>query len=80
MALVVTYHPESRRPRSFEVLVDGQRIADELVDDSREPGFFDVEYAIAPGLTRGKQTVTVRFQATSTDGLSPVFGVRMIRR
>jgi hypothetical protein len=80
MALVVTYHAEARRPRVFDVQVDGRRIAEQLVDDSGEPDFFDVEYAIPPELTRGKQKVTVRFQATSAEGLSPVFGVRMIRR
>jgi DUF1680 family protein len=80
MAVVVTYHTEARRPRTFQVLVDGQRIADQTIDDSGEPRFFDVEYAIPDALVRGRGKVTVRFQAAGEDGLSPVFGIRMIRR
>ncbi len=80
MALVVTYHAEARRPKVFDVQVDGRRIAEQVVDDSGEPDFFDVEYEISADVTRGKERVTVRFQATTEEGLSPVFGVRMIRR
>jgi len=80
MALVVTYHSEARRPKTFQILVDGQRIAEQTVDDSGDPAFFDVEYAIPADVSRGRQQVTVRFQATTDEGLSPVFGVRMIRR
>ena len=45
-----------------------------------EPHFFDAEYAIPAALVKGKQKVTVRFQATNGNEIAAVFGIRMIRR
>ena len=32
MALVLTYNPEERAKRSFEILVDGQRIGEGMIE------------------------------------------------
>ena len=40
----------------------------------------EFEYAIPADLVRGKQKVTVRFQAASESEIAPVFGLRMIRK
>ena len=77
--LVVTYHMDNRRMRTFEILADGQRIAWQTLDQSSEPRFFDVEYPLAPEVVAGKQKVTVRFQATNGNETGAVFGVRVIR-
>ncbi|HSQ24191.1 MAG TPA: beta-L-arabinofuranosidase domain-containing protein [Pyrinomonadaceae bacterium] len=81
--LMVTYHPEERSNRSFEILVDGQRIGEQTIDRS-QPGsaaghFFDVEYRIPAELLAGKQKVTVRFQAVGSNEVAAVYGVRLIR-
>ena len=49
--------------------------------ESSEPArFFDVEYAIPADLVKGKEKVTVRFQATAGNEIATrVFGIRMIR-
>jgi hypothetical protein len=83
MTLIVTYHDEERQTRTFEILVDGARVGEQTIERHR-PGnasrrFFDVEYAIPADLTRGKQKVTVRFQATGGNETATVFGVRLIR-
>src|SRR5262249_31189107 len=83
MALTVTYHGEERQTRTFEILVDGSRVGEQTIERHR-PGsptktFFDVEYAIPADLTRGKQKVTVRFQATGGNETATVFGIRTIR-
>jgi hypothetical protein len=83
MTLAVTYHGEERAKRTFEILVDGQRIGEQTIERHR-PGsgtgrFFDVEYAIPAELIRGKQKVTVRFQATENNEIAAVYGVRMMR-
>jgi DUF1680 family protein len=80
MALIVTYHRDSRRPRSFDVLVDGHRIAEQKFEPDIEDRFFDVEYPVSPDLVRGKDRVTVRFQASGGHEIAAVFGVRMIRK
>lgn len=81
MALVVTYFSDEQRrgAATFEILVDGQRVAEQTVERSMPARFYDVEYAIPAQLVRGKQRVTVRFQATNGNAIAAVFGVRTIR-
>src|SRR5581483_2266524 len=81
--LIATYHDEERATRTFDVLVDGTRVGEQRVERHRpgspSKGFFDVEYTIPADLARGKQKVTVRFQATGGNEAAGVFGVRMVR-
>jgi DUF1680 family protein len=81
MTLVVTYYSDDRRssPASFQILVDGQRLAAQQVEREIPGRFYDVEYEIPAGMVHGKNTVTVRFQADERSQIAAVFGVRMIR-
>ena len=80
MALVVTYYSDEWRERTFEILVDGQRIGEQTVEKGTSaPHFYDVEYALPAELVKDKQKVTVRFQATNGNEIAAVFGLRMIR-
>ena len=83
IVLLVTYHPEERTKRSFEILVDGQRIGEQTIErfppGSAAGHFFDVEYKIPVELLTGKQKVTVRFQATGGLEVAAVYGVRVVR-
>jgi DUF1680 family protein len=79
LALVVTYHADQRRARSFDILVDGTRVGQQSIPESSEPRFFEVTYPIAADLTRGKEKITVRFQAASGSEVPGVFGVRVVR-
>jgi hypothetical protein len=78
--LVVTYHSDSRRPRTFDILVDGQPLAQERFEPSSASNFIDREYPIPAAAVQGKQKITVRFQATGGNDIAGVFGLRMIRR
>jgi hypothetical protein len=79
MALVVTYNSDNRRARSFEIHAEGQRIGDQSLVQSSVSRFFDVQYPLPAELVRGKQMVTIRFQATGGNEVAPVFAVRVIR-
>ncbi|HEY8483019.1 MAG TPA: glycoside hydrolase family 127 protein [Longimicrobiales bacterium] len=81
MALLVTYYSDDRRssPATFEILVDGQRVATQTIQRTEPPRFFDVEYPLPEHLVRGKQKVTVRFQAVEGSQIAAVFGLRMVR-
>ncbi len=46
---------------------------------NRPPRLFDVEYLIATEIVKGKQKVTVRFEAAEGNSIASVFGIRMIR-
>jgi hypothetical protein len=78
MALVVTYHSDEWRKRTFDVLVGGQRVGEQTIEKGGPVRFFDVEYAVPAELVKDKQKVTVRFQATNGNEIAAVFGIRMI--
>jgi len=81
--LVVTYNTDERGKRSGEIIVDGQRVGEQVIERS-PPGsaagrFFDVDYKIPAELVKDKPKVTVRFQATNGNETATVFGVRTVR-
>ena len=61
MTLVCTYWGSDVPPRTFDVLVEGTKIATQSLDRNQPGRFFDVEYPVPPALTKGKRKVTVRF-------------------
>ncbi len=81
MVLVLTYFSGDRRstPASFDILVDGTRIASQDVRQTTPRRFYDVRYPVPAELVEGKETVTVRFQAREGSQVASLFGVRMIR-
>ena len=81
MALVVTYCSDhhSRGRAIFDILVDDRQVANQEVTRSSPARFYDVEYAIDSDLIKGKEKVTVRFQATEGNVVAAIFGIRMIR-
>ena len=82
MTLIVTYAGDERANRTFDVLVDGTKLASQIVE-RRSPekniGFYDVEYNLAPESLKGKQKITVRFQATGGNEIAAVYGIRVVR-
>jgi DUF1680 family protein len=83
LKLIVTYQAEEPATRTFEILVNGTRIGEQRIERHRpgspSKGFFDVEYAIPADVVKGKQKVTVRFQATGSSETAGIFGVRLAR-
>jgi hypothetical protein len=82
LALVVTYASVERRPRTFEVLVDGKRVGERTTEGrtpEAEARLIDVEYGIPADAIAGKTKVTVRFQAAPGSEVGTVCGIRMIR-
>jgi len=79
MALVVTYNHDEWQERKFEVLVDGARVGEQTIERRGPMRFFDVKYPVPADLLKGKQKVTVKFQAGAGSELGTVFGLRMIR-
>ena len=81
MAVVATYYSADRRtsPASFEILVDGQRVAEQTVERTDPGRFYDVTYPLPAALVQGKSMMTVRFQAKEGSQIAAVFGVRMAR-
>jgi len=76
MVMVCTYVGSEGRSRAFDVLVDGEKIATEKLE-IHPAELFDVEYNLPEQLTRGKQKVTVRFQALANSTAGQVLDVRI---
>jgi hypothetical protein len=62
-----------------EILVDGTRVGEQTIERRGPLRFFDAEYVVPAELVKGKQKVTVKFQAVRGNEVGCVFGIRMIR-
>jgi len=78
MVLIATYWG-SDTGRTFDVLVEGTKIATQTINVNFPGDFFDVEYKIPPSLTRGKTKATVRYQAPSGGLAGGLFRLVMVR-
>ena len=79
LALVVTYNHDEWQERRFEVLVEGARVGEQTIERRGPMRFFDVEYAVPAETVKGKQKVSVKFQAGNGSEIGAVFGIRVIR-
>lgn len=79
VALVCTYWGGETGPRTFDVLVDGVVVATQSLQNNKPGSFFDVTYPIPLELTRGKNKVTVRFQARAGNTAGGLYGLRVVK-
>jgi hypothetical protein len=77
--LIATYWGTDNRGRTFDILVDGEKITTEDLNRYKESRFYDISYPIPAQLTKGKQTITVKFQARPNNAAGPVFGIRLVK-
>jgi len=78
MVLVCTYVGSPGRPRTFDVLVDGEKVATQTLEVAPS-GLFDFEYKLPEQLTRSKQRITVKFQSLPNSVTGSLFDVRIIQ-
>ncbi len=77
--LEVTYWGSDVGPRTFDILVEGTKIGTQTLNNNHPNEFFDVAYEIPAELTKGKDVVTVRFQAQPGNMAGGVFGCRILK-
>lgn len=65
--------------RHFDVFVEDQQIGAEVFKFNVPGHFYDVEYSIPAGLTRGKNSVTVEFRAPLVMTLAKLYGCQMLK-
>jgi hypothetical protein len=76
--LVCTYVGSQGRARTFDIFVDGEKVATQTLE-AAPIELFDFEYKLPENLTRGKQRVTVKFQSQPNLSTGSVFDVRIIQ-
>jgi hypothetical protein len=79
VTLQATYWGDERQ-REFEIHLDGQLLARQILNQDHPGEFFDVAYAIPEPLIKGKSSVRVRFVPLARNTAGPVFGVRLVAR
>ena len=78
IALFCTFVGSYGRPRTFEILADGEKVATQALE-AAPGGLVDVEYPLPEPLTRGKERVTVKFQSPANAATGSLFDIRIIR-
>jgi uncharacterized protein len=78
--LVITYWGSETGRRTFDVLIEGEKVATTSLHQDKPEHFWDKSYPLPENLTRGKEKVTVRFQAHPQNYAGGIFGVRVVRR
>ncbi len=79
VSLVCSYWGSETGPRTFDILVDGTKVATQSLQNDKPGEFFDVTYAIPQSLTRGKSKITIRFSGQPGNMAGGFYGVRVIR-
>jgi hypothetical protein len=80
LALVITYHNDLGLPvlANFEIQVEGTPIA-RYAPNRSATSFWSETYALPAALLKGKNNITVRFQAATDSRIATVYGVRVVR-
>ena len=79
MALSCSYWGGDGGRREFAILVDGKKVATQKLEHKQPGRYFDVRYPIPAELTRGKQKVTIKFQAAEGKIAGGVFGCAILK-
>lgn len=80
MILNCRYSGDEPKGRAFDIAVDDQIIATQTLNHNAQGKFFDEQYNIPAALTRGKDEVTVEFQAHPNSVAGTLYGCQMLKR
>ncbi|MDD6483291.1 MAG: glycoside hydrolase family 127 protein [Clostridiales bacterium] len=73
--LYAVYRGLTEHTGDFNILIDGEKIADQTIDNSM--GVYSVFYEIPKSLTQGKKTVTVKLQAKTAASCAEALELRI---
>ena len=80
MDLVFEYWGGFTGSKTFDILVDGEKIATENISGKQDGAFLDVHYEIPESLTAGKDNITVKLDPHVGHRAGPFFYVRTVQR
>jgi hypothetical protein len=76
LVLMATYWGDERG-NTFDILVDDVLLATQQLKNNKPGKFFEVEYPIPEALTKGKDSIRVKFVPHGRSTAGPVFGVTL---
>jgi uncharacterized protein len=77
--LWVTYWGSDGGNRVFDILLDGEKLATQRLENNQPDKFFEEVYRVPSEKTQGKDELTVRFQAHPGAWAGGVFGARIMK-
>ena len=77
--LLLTYWGMDNRGKKFDILIDGEKIAEADINKYKDSKFYDISYKIPIKLTQGKQEIQVKLQALPHNQAGPIYGVRIVK-
>lgn len=80
MALVIEYWGGFTGSKTFDILVNGQKIATENISGKKDGAFLDVQYDIPDELTANNNMISVRFDPHVGHRAGPFFYARTVKR
>ena len=78
VTLVITYWGGVWHERAFDILADGQPVAEQRLLTNKPGDFFERAVHLPPALTAGRQRITIRFQSRKGDVAGAVYGLRVM--
>lgn len=80
LVLILSFYSDDRRnsPADFSIIIDDKLLTDHHQSRSEPPRFYDVSFPIPASLVKGKDIVTLRFQAHQNSQIPAIFGIRII--
>ncbi len=79
LTLACTYWGSDVGARTFDIIVNGKKIATQTLNRNRPEEFFEVEYLLAAALTGHAKKLTVKFQGAPGNTAGGVFGCAILK-
>jgi DUF1680 family protein len=80
IALVFNYWGGFTGSKTFDILVDDEKVATENISGKKDGQFIDIQYDIPAELTANKHRITVKFHPHPGHRAGPIFAARTIKR
>ena len=78
-SLVCTWWGSENGQRSFDILVDGRKIATQTLLNNQPGKFWEATYPVPSELVRGKAKVAVKLAAHPGNWAGGLYGARLVR-
>lgn len=78
-SLICTYWGMDNRGKTFDILVNGVKIATEDLNKFRANKFYNIGYPIPKEITAGKTSVIVKIVPKQHNSAGPIYGIRMVK-
>jgi hypothetical protein len=78
--LICTYWGDDAGARRFDILVDGKKLATQVLERNQPGQFFEVEYPLSGEWTRDKSSITVTFQAAPGNFAGGLFAISVVKQ